>query len=562
MDKILITSALPYINGVKHLGNLIGSLLPADVFARHQRLLGKQVLFLCATDEHGTPAELAAQEAGLEVFEYCQKMHNVQKDLYEKFHLSFDHFGRSSSKENHYMTQHLAERLERAGLIEERSMRQVYSLADQRFLPDRYVEGTCPHCGYEKARGDQCESCTRLLDPTDLLNPRSAVSGSTDLEVRETRHLFLLQSKMSGALRSWIEAQKTWPSLVRSIALKWLDEGLEDRCITRDLHWGVPVQREGFEGKVFYVWFDAPIEYIAATMEWAAKDPEHRNWEDWWKGAPAQSVRYVQVMGKDNVPFHTVGFPATLMGADEQWRPVSFIKGFNWMNYYGGKFSTSQKRGIFMNQALDLFPADYWRWYLLANAPEGSDSSFTWTNFQSAVNKDLADVLGNAFNRLLKFTHARFDGHIPTIDLSTGDEDQYILQLQGHLTAYHQAMDMLEIRKSAQELRACWVLCNEYLQSAQPWAVLKEDPSLAKKRVGFAFCLLHSVAIMSRPFIPELSQKMLQMLGSEQGDMLPTDAKALVALTPLGGKLQPAEVLVQKIDDDEIDVLEKQFSGA
>ena len=268
MARILITSALPYINGIKHLGNLAGSMLPADVYARFKRLRGDDVLYICATDEHGTPAELAAQAAGVSVQAYCDEQHDIQKAAGEGFNLSFDWFGRSSSKQNAQLTQHFALKLEEAGLIEERTSKQVYSVDDGRFLPDRYVEGTCPHCDYEKARGDQCDNCGRLLDPVDLKDPYSAVSGSTNIEIRDTKHLFLLQSKMQDEIRNWVEASKDWPQLAKSIALKWLDEGLQDRAITRDLKWGVPVldkdgnPRKGFEDKVFYVWFDAPIEYI------------------------------------------------------------------------------------------------------------------------------------------------------------------------------------------------------------------------------------------------------------------------------------------------------------
>src|SRR5262245_23683276 len=278
----LITSALPYINGVKHLGNLIGSMLPADVYARYLRARGQTVLCLCATDEHGTPAELAALEAGLDVAEYCRIQHQVQADLGRRFHLSFDHFGRSSSPQNHDRTRYFARRLEEQGLIEERATRQIYSRADGRFLPDRYVIGTCPHCGFDRARGDQCENCTRVLDPVDLLSPRSSISGSTDVEVRESRHLFCKLPALAPAMREWIGHQSDWPPVTVSIALKWLDEGLQDRGITRDLRWGVPVDRPGFAGKVFYVWFDAPIEYIAATREWADLDQPARDWKSWW----------------------------------------------------------------------------------------------------------------------------------------------------------------------------------------------------------------------------------------------------------------------------------------
>ena len=273
--RILVTSALPYINGIKHLGNLAGSMLPADVYSRFQRLRGHEVTYICATDEHGTPAELAAQAMQVSVQQYCDEQYEVQRAAGEGFNLSYDWFGRSSRPANHALTQQFAHDLEAAGLIEERVSKQVYSIHDGRFLPDRYVEGTCPHCDYEKARGDQCDNCGRLLDPVDLKDPYSAVSGSRNIDIRDTRHLFLLQSKLQDTIRGWIEKKgDAWPQLARSIALKWLDEGLRDRAITRDLSWGVPVinpdgtVREGFEDKVFYVWFDAPIEYIAATQEW------------------------------------------------------------------------------------------------------------------------------------------------------------------------------------------------------------------------------------------------------------------------------------------------------
>ena len=319
--RILITSALPYINGIKHLGNLAGSMLPADVYARFQRLRGHEVTYICATDEHGTPAELAAQAMQMSVQEYCDEQYEIQRAAGEGFNLSFDWFGRSSRPDNHALTQQFAHDLEAEGLIEERVSKQVYSIDDGRFLPDRYVEGTCPHCDYEKARGDQCDNCGRLLDPTDLKNPYSAVSGGTNIEIRDTRHLFLLQSKLQDAIRTWIgEKGDNWPQLARSIALKWIDEGLRDRAITRDLSWGVPVTnpdgsvRDGFEEKVFYVWFDAPIEYIAATKEWA--EATDNDWEVLWRrDKGADDTEYVQFMGKDNVAFHTVSFPSTLLGS-------------------------------------------------------------------------------------------------------------------------------------------------------------------------------------------------------------------------------------------------------
>jgi len=308
MAKALITSALPYINDVKHLGNLAGSLLPADIHARYRRQIGDEVLFLCATDEHGTLAELAAARAGCDVAAYCQRQHEFQADIYRRLNLSFDHFGRFSSPQNRELTQHFFRRLNERGLIAERILDQVYSPDDGRFLPDRYIIGTCPHCAFDRARGDQCENCTRPLDPSDLIDPHSALSGSRRLEVRPSRHLFLRQSALVGEIEAWIANRSGWPPLVTSIARKWLDEGIRDRCITRDLTWGVPVPKPGYEGKVFYVWFDAPIAYIAATKEWADTDPRHRDWRSWWW--EPRDVSYIQFLGKDNVPFHAVTFLA------------------------------------------------------------------------------------------------------------------------------------------------------------------------------------------------------------------------------------------------------------
>ena len=570
MARILVTSALPYINGVKHLGNLVGSMLPACAYARFMRLCGHEVLFVCATDEHGTPAEIAAQKAGLPVADYCAELHETQKRLGEGFRLSFDFFGRSSSARNRVLTQHLAAKLWEAGLIEIVSTRQVYSPADGRFLPDRYVEGTCPNCGYDRARGDQCENCTKQLDPTDLIDPRSAISGATNLEVRETRHLHLRQSAMRDRLRAWIDGKKDWPILTTSIARKWLDdgEGLQDRGITRDLDWGVPVQFDGapwtgMDGKVFYVWFDAPIEYIAATAEWAdARGLPDAAWRRWWRtDEGAGDVAYVQFMGKDNVPFHTLSFPATLMGSGEPWKLVDYIKSFNWLNYEGGKFSTSQGRGVFMDQALELFPADCWRWWLLSNAPETADADFTWAAFQAGVNKDLADVLGNFVSRVTKFCRSRFGEAVPAGGEDGREEAALAATLQERLDACARAFEAMEIRRAAAELRAAWVAGNEYLQRAAPWAAVKTDPDRAAAITRTGLNLVRLYAIASQPFIPDAAAAMLRALGLEPGGAWPADIAAELRALPPGHAFAVPDNLFDKIDDDRRAALEARFAG-
>ncbi len=591
MARFLITSALPYVNGVKHLGNLVGSMLPADVHARFRRMQGHDVLFICATDEHGTPTELSALEEGVTPAEFCARWHDIQKDLYRRCDLSFDHFGRSSSPQNHTLTQRFAQDLWEAGFIEERVTRQVYSNADKRFLPDRYVIGTCPHCGYDKARGDQCENCTRVLDPTDLINPRSAISGSPDIEVRESTHLFLKQSGFSDQIRAWIASKPDWPLLVTSIANKWLDEGLQDRGITRDLEWGVPVNAEqwganpagktpniaALAGKVFYVWFDAPIEYIGATREWAdaraqaqgKAKAEDAEWERWWRAPGANDVTYVQFMGKDNVPFHTVGFPCTLFGLNARaasnapWKLVDRLKGFNWLNYYGGRFSTSQKRGVFIDQALEILPIDYWRWRLIATAPESSDTAFTWEDFQNGVNADLANVLGNFVNRITKFCEARFEGAVPDGGAPGEIERKLFADVDARLkelTAQHEAM---EFRKAAAETRALWALGNEYLQIAAPWTAIKTDRDAAAVgvRIGLNLCVLF--AEIAAPFMPSTAATIRGAFGLADAPTWPTgSAEALLDRLARGAKVTAPDVLFRKIEDADIAAWKERFGGA
>jgi len=581
MSKILITSALPYINGVKHLGNLAGSMLPADVYARAMRLMGHEVLYICATDEHGTPAELAAQESGMEVAAYCDKMHEAQKEAGAYFGLSYDYFGRSSSEATRKLTQEFALTLEANGLIEERVSQQVYSNADGRYLPDRYVEGTCPNCGFEAARGDQCDSCGKLLDPVDLIDPYSAISGSKDVEVRDTNHLYLKQSAMSGKLREWVEAANGWPPLATSIALKWLDEGLRDRAITRDLSWGVPVvdadgkPRAGFEGKVFYVWFDAPIAYIGATQDWAAQASVKETggeWESWWRtDKGADDVQYVQFMGKDNVAFHTLSFPTTIMGQNpkkmgQPWKLVDQLKAFNWVTWYGGKFSTSQKRGVFMDQAADIAPSDYWRWHLMANAPEGNDAAFTWEEFQATINSDLANVLGNFVNRITKYTVGKFEGKVPDGGTAGEAESWITAELQTRipqLIAYYEAR---EFRKAMAETRAIWAAGNEYLTQAAPWTHYKTDIDQAAIGARYGLNLVALFGIIAQPIIPDAAAKILDAMGIPEANRTwnfggVDDIPALLNALPIGMAVSAPDVLFTKIEDDDVTAWTERFGG-
>jgi methionyl-tRNA synthetase len=425
----------------------------------------------------------------------------------------------------------------------------MYSPEDGRFLPDRYIIGTCPHCGYDRARGDQCENCSRLLDPTQLIDPRSAISGTGDLEVRESRHLFLRQSTLTQPLREWLEAKDDWPVLARSIGLKWLDEGLEDRSITRDLKWGVPVDRPGFEDKVYYVWFDAPIEYIGATREWADARGEPDAWRSWWY--EADDVRYVQFMAKDNVPFHTIGFPSTIIGTGEPWKLVDYLKAFNWLTYYGGKFSTSRGVGVFMDDAVELLEPDYWRYYLMANAPESDDTSFSWETFGVAVNKDLADTFGNFVNRSLTFSERRFGAAVPGGGTPGDEEARLYADIDEGIREYTQRLEDLEFRKAMGRLRGLWSRGNAYFDRKQPWAAIKTDPDDAALTLRTAINLIGVFARLSAPVMPFTAEAVLDSLGVS-GDARGWPERFDPDALPVGHAFAVPPVLFRKITDADI----------
>src|SRR5215470_11862110 len=559
MTRYLITSAIPYVNGVKHLGNLIGSLLPADVHARFRRQSGAEVLFICGTDEHGTPTELSARAAKQDVRAYCDQQHAIQAGIYRRFALSFDHFGRSSSPQNHALTQHFYRRLAAAGLIEEREVEQVWSSEDGRFLPDRYIVGICPHCRYEAARGDQCDGCGTLLDPPELLDPRSAISGDRSLEIRTSRHLFLRQSLLVERLRDWLDHRDGWPAWVSSLARSWLTADLRDRCITRDLAWGVPVPRPGFEGKVFYVWFDAPINYLAATKEWSDALPSERDWRNWWWQAP--DVQYLQFLGKDNVPFHTVSFPATLLGSGEPWKTADIIKGFHWLTYEGGKFSTSQQRGVFTDAALDVLPADLWRWWLIANAPESADVDFDFRRFAVDINKDLADVFGNLATRVTSFACRAFGGQIPEAGTPHSPEHALAGVVDRRIEALRHWHEKLEFRRAAAETRALWVLANGYIQEQAPWTAIKSDPTRAAVTTRTALNLVRLCACVAWSIVPTLAGRVLSALGGASDcPHWPPHRAAQLLDANKGDPIARIEPLVTKLTEAEITGLERRFA--
>lgn len=563
MSKILITSALPYINGVPHLGHMVGCLLPSDVYARYMRMMGHEVLYICGNDEHGTASEVGALKENMPVQEYCDKYHARHAKTYADFNLSFDYFGRSSSEQNKEMTYHIFEQLDKNGFIAEKTMKQVFSVDDNMFLADRYITGTCPHCGYDKARGDQCENCTKVLEPTDLINPRSTVSGSTNLQVRETKHLFLNLPKIEEKLVEWLKTKEAfWPDVAYSIAKKWVKEGLQPRCITRDLKWGFPVNKAGFENKVFYVWFDAPIGYIGITKQWADEKPNKRDWKQWW--LDAKDVRYVEFMGKDNVPYHSITFPATLLGTGENWTKVDYLKGFSYLTFEGGKFSKSEHRGVFAEDAVAEFPADYWRYWLMANAPEASDSSFTFESFVGTINKDLNGVLGNFAQRVMKMTASKLGNFVPKGGELKEEDKEMIAAVQARVEDYFKYMDTMEFRKAVAELRAIWVEGNNYITKTEPWQVIKEDQNRAETILRLCLNLVRIYAILSAPLIPQTAEKILAKFGLKPEDM-PTLKNFSVAeqinALPAGAPFEVGEALFERITPERAVELQEKYGG-
>jgi methionyl-tRNA synthetase len=556
--KYLVTSALPYINGIKHLGNLVGSLLPADIYTRYLKQEGHEAIYICGTDEHGTPAELAAEEKGLGVADFCREMFRTQREIYEQFDIDFSYFGRSSDPSNHSLTQEVFLDLWKHGFIEERTIPSYYSQVDGRHLPDRYIEGTCPRCGYEKARGDQCDRCGALLDPAELKDPYSALSGDRNLELKQEKHLFLNLAKLQGEVAAWLETKQHWSRLVLGIAESWMSEGLKSRCITRSLDWGVKVPLAGYEDKVFYVWFDAPLGYISFTMDWAKA--QGQDWRSWWQSPETQIVQF---MAKDNVPFHAVFWPAMMLGTRGPWTLPTTIKSFSWLNYEKGKFSTSQKRGVFTDQALTLFEADYWRYGLMALAPEATDSDFTFQDFADAVNKDLADKFGNFVNRVLTFTLSKLGGVIERPFL-TVDSD-LAERVAAVVSAYRENMEALRFRASVGSLRDAWALGNEFFAASEPWKKVKVDADEARRIIGQCLYLAGLFAVLSYPFIPRSAGKVWSWLGlggRALKDVPVSDYDALWAQVEAVHVSPDVGILFKKIPPEQIAELTAAFQGS
>jgi len=562
--KILISSALPYVNGLPHLGHIIGCLLPADVFARFMRLRGFDVLYVSGVDFHGSPAELGAKKQNMNVEDYCNKYAKQHKEIYDSFELSFDCFSSTHSEENKFFVYEAFDNLEKNGFIEIKTIKQIYSKSDNMFLADRFVGGTCPYCGYEKARGDQCENCTKLLDPSILINPYSEVSGSKDLEFKETKHIFLKMQNLQPELEKWLnKVSKNWDKQTAGIAKKWINEGLKERSITRDLKWGFPINRSGLDNKVFYVWFDAPYGYLAITKE---KKPELFN--NFWDSKNSDNVIYYQFMGKDSVPFHSIFFPGVLIGSGDKYKKVDVIKGLSYLNYEGGKFSKSSGRGVFAKDALNELPADYWRYWLLANAPESDDTNFSFDKFTNDINKDLNDILGNFILRVIKFYDKKFGNIILPVKTelkrSVYSEYKYVIdKISNLILSFKEKMENLLFRKAMENIREMWVIGNEFIDKASPWLLIKTDPEKTKIILILAMNLINIYGKLIEPICPVFSKKILSTLSLKPDkkwinfDNLQSEFNKIEENTVV----QIPETMFEKITEDQKEIWKNKFTG-
>ena len=545
--KYLITSALPYVNNNLHIGHLIGCLLPSDVYARFCRAMKRDVLFVCGSDEHGTASEIGAYKENMPVADYVEKYRAYQLQSVKDFNLSFDLFGRTHTKLHEKLIQDLFLRLESRGLLEEKVSMQPYSVKEEKFLADRFVVGTCPKCGSERAYGNECDKCFANLEPAQLINPHSAVVPDSPVEMRETKHLYFKYSAMQDALRAWINSRVGWPKTALAIANKWLSEGLQDGPITRDLKWGIPVNKPGYENKVFYVWFDAPWGYVSISQ--AANE----NWADWWHGG--DDVHYAQFMGKDNVSFHSIFFPSQELAMDDNWKTVDLLKAFNFMNFNGDKISKSKGNGVFLNDALSDAPADAWRYALLASAPETDDTDFTITRFADIVNKDLNGMLGNFVSRVCKLTAKNFGNNVP----SAGEKDIDLEnQLNEKIAELTRALDACEFRNAIFALRGLYAIGNEYMTAREPWALVKNgDVAKAGNVLNECFQMIDLFARVSAPFIPDAAAKMQNIFADTQDLSWPTEYERRISD---GAAFTVPENLFNRIDEDAIAKMTEKYT--
>ena len=539
----LVTAALPYANGPVHIGHLAGVYIPADIYARYMRLRGEDIIFVCGSDEHGVPITIKARQEGKTPQEIVDQYHEMNKDSFERFGITFDIYHRTSHPTHHKTASGFFKTLYDRGEFTERESEQYYDREASQFLADRYITGICPKCSFDSAYGDQCEQCGSSLNATDLINPKSTISGSIPV-LKKTKHWYLQLDRYEDFLRKWIlEENKHWKTNVYGQCKSWIDGGLEARAVTRDLDWGIPVPIEGVEGKVLYVWFDAPIGYISATRDLTGQ------WEDYWKSEDSRMVHFI---GKDNIVFHCIIFPAMLKAEGSYILPDN-VPANEFLNLEGDKISTSRNWAVWLHEYLEDFPGkrDVLRYVLCANAPETKDNDFTWKDFQSRNNNELVAVLGNFVNRTLVLTHKYYEGKVPP----QGNPDKYdtkvLKSIAGYRTRVEDNLDHFRFREALREAMSLARLGNKYLADAEPWKLIKTDPGRVQSIMYTCLQITASLAALIEPFLPDSSKKLLEFLNIEPISWNRIGDESLV---PPGHITNQPELLFDKIEDKAIQV--------
>ena len=575
MNRRLITAALPYVNNIPHLGNIIQS-LSGDVFARYCRSKGYDTLYICGTDEYGTATETKALEEKTDPRSLCDHYYKEHTNIYKWFNINFDKFGRTSNQQCTEITQGLFNDLDAAGLIKEHVNKQLFCPHCNMFLADRYVDGTCPKCGSPKARGDQCDECGSLLDPIELKEPKCHTCGSTP-EVRETKHLYIDLPALSDKLNAWVEkasVEGRWADNAINMTKAWIRDGLQERGITRDLKWGIPVPKAGYEDKVFYVWFNAPIGYLSITKQLAdeliKEGKQSFDWKSWWIPSESEEAKgkgkvdLFQFIGKDNIPFHTVIFPCTLLGSPHEWTKLHHMSSTEYLNYEDGKFSKSRGVGVFGSDAIETgIPADAWRFYIFYNRPEKQDYQFTWKDFMEKLNGELIGNLGNLVNRTLLFVNKYYEGKIPEAPV---DEELWaqVKELEKKATEYLEWADLKDAFRTMFEISD---ICNKKFQATEPWKARTENPAVADSLIHNLCYVIKDLMIMMNPYMPQYTQKIMSYFGKtieEKKVGMETkpgytwaDLGVTESLTTVG----PTEVFFKPLDQKTMLAFREKFGG-
>jgi len=577
MKRRLITSALPYVNNEPHLGNLI-QVLSADAFARFCRLSSYETLYICGTDEYGTATENRAAEEKISPKELCDRYHAIHADIYKWFNIAFDKFGRTSTQIQTEVTQDIFLKLDKAGLINEKTIEQFFCGKCGKFLADRFIRGICPVCGKANARGDQCEDCGKLLDPTDLIEPMCSACGSVP-SLQHTNHLYIDLPAIKEKLENWIRtasANGFWAHNAVQMTLSWIRDGLKERAITRDLKWGIPVPKPGYENKVFYVWFDAPIGYISITgmlgediaagreTMYTALNPANKgkwsSWKEfvdyWWKNPDETDL--FQFIGKDNIPFHTVIFPSSLLGSGDNWTMLHHMSSTEYLNYESGKFSKSRGVGVFGKDAMETgIPSDVWRFYLFYCRPEKSDAMFTWSDFKEKVNGELIGNFGNLVNRTMSFVTRYYDGRIPGTAASS--DASFWNEVKIREKSITDKLDKAELRDALKDIFDLCSLANKYFQDNEPWRLRNDNPKKAEAVIRDLTYIIRDLCVLTEPYLPSAAEKIASFFGLKHRVNL--SLSDIGKPDGIGDIVIKSEVLFSKLEDKQIENLKERYSG-